>query len=78
MMIAITNAKIYINIGKNSNKNTILIKNGKFVDFGYNLEIGDDIFAINAHGKFITVDLIEAHTHLGIDGIFSDGGSYTQ
>ena len=46
----------------------LLIRDGKIVAVGENLEAGADAFVIDGKGKHVTAGLIDEHSHTAIDG----------
>ncbi|WP_066638300.1 amidohydrolase [Desulfolucanica intricata] len=75
-MLAITGGTIFTMAGKNINKGTILISDGKIIKIGENLVIPPGAEIVNAEGKIITPGLIDAHSHVGIfEEVYQDEGA---
>ncbi|WP_425060234.1 Imidazolonepropionase [Sporomusa carbonis] len=66
-MIALIGAKILTMCGKNLDRGTILVRNGKIWAVGKNIDIPAGCQVIDVTGKIITPGLIDAHTHLGVE-----------
>lgn len=80
-MIHIKNGRIYtmlsdeiIEIGE------ILIKDGKIIDVGLDIDTPNDCQVIDAEGRMVTPGFIEAHSHVGIGetGIGFEGSDYNE
>lgn len=65
-MLAITGAKIYTVTGSILNQGTILVKQGKIMDLGENIEIPTGCPVVDATGKVVMPGFIDAHSHVGI------------
>lgn len=67
-MIALTNGKVYTMRGEALDHATILVKDGKIAAVGSSVAVPADAQIIDVTGKVVTPGIIDAHTHLGIDG----------
>lgn len=65
-MLAFTNAKILTMEDVNYDQGTILIKDGKILKLGENIDIPAGFEVIDLKGQYILPGFIDAHTHLGI------------
>ncbi|WDV44874.1 amidohydrolase [Clostridiaceae bacterium M8S5] len=65
-MILIKNGKIYTMENGILDGASILIKNGKIAEIGYDIKTNGDVEIIDAKGKLVMPGFIDAHTHLGI------------
>lgn len=74
-MLFIKNGKVFTMEGKNYEKASILIENGKILDISEELVAPLDAEVIDAEGKFVFPGFIDAHCHLGMweDGIGFEG-----
>lgn len=70
-MLAITNAKVYPGSAPAWEKANIIIKHGKIVDIGPDVEVPAGAHVFDASGKVIIPGLVDANTRLGIheDGL---------
>lgn len=67
--LLIANATV-ITITNGTLTNTdVLIKNGKISRIGRAIKVSDNIKTIDATGKFIMPGIIDAHSHIALDGI---------
>ncbi len=64
--VAITGARILTAAGKNYDRGTILIKDGKILEIGEEVKIPAGARVIEASGCLITPGLVDAHSHLGL------------
>ncbi|SCH86435.1 MULTISPECIES: amidohydrolase [unclassified Romboutsia] len=66
-MLLIKNGKIMTMCGKTYDNGSILIKDGKIIDIGENIDITDeDYTVIDAKNYWVMPGIIEAHCHIGI------------
>ncbi len=64
-MKALTNGKV-VPITSDEFEGTVLIENGKIIDFGPDIDIPDTAEIIDVDGKTIIPGFIDAHCHVGI------------
>ncbi len=81
-MIAITNGKVMTITQGTLERGTVLIKGGRIVAVGEEVEIPEDAEVYDATGKVVMPGLIDAHCHVGLwpEGIgqeYSDGNEMT-
>lgn len=55
------------------NNTDVLVKNGKIVQIGENLN-ASDAMVIDATGKHLTAGVVDEHTHIGVDGRVNESG----
>ncbi|GMU38640.1 MAG: amidohydrolase family protein [Phycisphaerae bacterium] len=48
---------------------SILVQNGKIVQIGEDVTVPDGVTVIDASGRFVMPGIVDAHSHLGIDGV---------
>ncbi|MCG3129435.1 MAG: Adenine deaminase [Phycisphaerae bacterium] len=48
---------------------SILVQDGKIVQIGEDVAVPDGVTVIDASGRFIMPGIVDAHSHLGIDGV---------
>jgi len=65
-MLAVVNARLDTVANGIVEKGQMLVKNGKIVAIGTDLEIPADAKIIDAAGRTVTPGIIEAHAHIGI------------
>jgi imidazolonepropionase-like amidohydrolase len=65
-MLAIKGGKIYTITKGLIEKGTILIDEGRIVDFGADVAVPNGAEVIDAEGKIVMPGLVEAHCHIGI------------
>jgi imidazolonepropionase-like amidohydrolase len=51
----------------------VLIRNGKIVEIGQNLEAPAGVRVIDAQGRFVMPGLLDSHSHMGIDRGINEG-----
>ena len=51
----------------------VLIRDGKIVEIGQNLEAPEGVRVIDAQGQFVTPGIIDSHSHMGIDRGLNEG-----
>ena len=79
-MLVIKNAKILTSPARTAETEMILIKDGKFIAIGSDLEIPQNAQIIDAQGNIVTPGLIDVHTHLGVheEGAGQIGHDYNE
>ncbi|HWI54636.1 MAG TPA: amidohydrolase, partial [Desulfobacteria bacterium] len=65
-MLAITNGKIITMAGREFDKGTVLLENGKIKAVGSEVTVPDGAQVIDAAGKIVMPGFIDAHCHVGI------------
>lgn len=77
--LAIINAEIHTATQEEPIKGSILVENGKIVDFG-NITVPDDADVIDAAGAAVYPGFIDPHTHLGVgeQGMGWEGRDYNE
>jgi imidazolonepropionase-like amidohydrolase len=81
-MIAITNGKVMTITNGTLERGAVLVKDGRIIAVGENVEVPKDAEVYDAEGKVVMPGLIDAHCHVGVfpDGIgeeYSDGNEMT-
>lgn len=74
-MLALKNGKVLTMAGKDFEKGTILVENGKILDVGNRVTIPEGAEVIDVSGMVVMPGIIDAHAHLGIyeEGIGDEG-----
>jgi imidazolonepropionase-like amidohydrolase len=67
--IAITNAKIHTMAGPVIEKGTIVMRNGKILQVGANVQVPSDARVIDAAGKSVFPGFIDANCHVGLSEV---------
>ncbi len=52
---------------------SILIRDGKIIDIGKNLIAPDDVSIIDASGRYVMPGIVDAHSHIAIEGGVNEG-----
>ena len=55
----------------------VLVINGKIKQIGKGISAGQDVPLIDCTGKFVTPGIIDAHSHIGVDGVNEGSDSIT-
>lgn len=74
-MICIKNGRVHDAVHREPYAADILIENGKIVKIGENLTAGE---VIDASGLEVYPGLVDAHTHIGLDGYGEPGADYNE
>jgi imidazolonepropionase-like amidohydrolase len=69
----IQNAKIITVSGKNIDKGSILIRNGKIAAVGKEVEVPPGAKVIDANGMYVMPGIIDCHSHIAIEGSVNEG-----
>lgn len=79
-MILIKDAQILTMAGRDYEKGSILIDDGKIVKIAEDIEVKKEYEVIDASNKIIMPGIIDAHTHLGIgeEGLGWEGQDYNE
>lgn len=74
-MLALKNGRVLTMAGKDFEKATILVENGKILDVGSRVTIPEGAEVIDVSGMVVMPGIIDAHAHLGIyeEGIGDEG-----
>lgn len=74
-MLALKNGRVLTMAGKDFEKATILVENGKILDVGNRVTIPEGAEVIDVSGMVVMPGIIDAHAHLGIyeEGIGDEG-----
>jgi imidazolonepropionase-like amidohydrolase len=74
-MLVIKNGYIKTMDGEDIQRGQIIIKDGKIIAIGKDLEIPEEAEVIDAEGLLVTPGLVEAHCHIGMweEGIGFEG-----
>lgn len=74
-MLALKNGRVLTMAGKDFEKGTILVENGKILDVGDRVTIPEGAEVIDVSGMVVMPGIIDAHSHLGIyeEGIGDEG-----
>ncbi|KYZ78052.1 amidohydrolase [Anaerosporomusa subterranea] len=67
-MFALIGGKVLTMRGEPIDNAKVLIKDGKILAVGRNIEVPDGFHTIDVTGKIVTPGIIDAHTHLGVYG----------
>ncbi|MGE5654510.1 MAG: amidohydrolase [Bacillota bacterium] len=67
MTLVIKNGKLYTMVGPVVDNGTIVVKDGKIVAVGNNVEVPADAQIIDAGGRMVMPGMIDAHCHLGME-----------
>ena len=73
-LIAFTNATIHIDADREVNSGTLLIRSGKIISVGSNVEIPSHALVHDLAGKHIYPSFIDAYTNFGVSTPKSEGG----
>jgi len=68
-LVAITNATIMTASHGTIERGTIVIRNGKIVEVGANVQVPAGARVIDGTGKYVTPGIIDAHSHSAVEGI---------
>ncbi len=71
--IVITNATIFTVSGPVIENGSILIRDGRIAAVGTAVDIPPDAIRIDGTGRFVTPGIIDAHSHIAIDGSVNEG-----
>ncbi len=71
--VAIRNATIMTVTNGTIENGTILVRNGKITAIGADVSIPSGVEVIDAAGMFVTPGLIDAHSHMAIEGGINEG-----
>jgi imidazolonepropionase-like amidohydrolase len=64
--VSIANATVLDSIIEVFNDSSLLLQDGKIVAIGNDLEMPDDGVTIDAKGKWVTLDIIDMYSQLGV------------
>jgi len=74
-VVAVTGATI-LTVTKGTIPNgTLIVRDGKIAAVGSGLAVPADAEVIDASGRFVTPGLIDAHSHIAVDGQVNEGGT---
>ena len=66
-MLFIKNAKLFTMAGKKYENGDVLIRDGKIVEVGENIQFDGEGQVIDANGAWVIPGIIDAHCHIGIE-----------
>lgn len=64
--VVIRNANILTGTGVQMDNTDIVLRDGRIVELGTNLEVADDVMEVDAQGRWVTPGIIDIHSHLGV------------
>jgi imidazolonepropionase-like amidohydrolase len=64
--VLITHATVLTAVGDRIEDGSVLLRDGKIAAVGRDLQAPADAVVVDAHGKWVTPGLIDAHSHLGV------------
>jgi imidazolonepropionase-like amidohydrolase len=66
--VLITHATVLTAVGERIEDGSVLLRDGKIAGVGHDLQVPADAVIVDAKGKWVTPGLIDAHSHLGVEG----------
>ncbi|MGH9791408.1 MAG: amidohydrolase, partial [Candidatus Acidiferrales bacterium] len=72
-VIVIQNATVMTVTKGNIEKGSILIRNGKIAQVGRNISVPQGAEVIDASGMYVIPGIIDAHSHIAVDGSVNEG-----
>ncbi len=64
--VVIRDASILTGTGVQMDNADIVLRDGKIVELGTDLEVADDVMEVNGQGRWVTPGIIDIHSHLGV------------
>jgi imidazolonepropionase-like amidohydrolase len=64
--VLITHATVLTAVGDRIEDGSVLLRDGKIAGVGRDLQAPADATVVDAHGKWVTPGIIDAHSHLGV------------
>ncbi len=71
--VAITNATILTITNGTIENGTVLVRDGKIAEVGQNVSVPDGFEVIDANGQYVMPGLIDAHSHMAMEGGINEG-----
>lgn len=65
-MVALVGATVLTGTGTRIDNGTVILDGGKITAVGANLPVPPGARVVDAHGKYVTPGIIDAHSHLGV------------
>jgi imidazolonepropionase-like amidohydrolase len=72
-VIVIQNATVMTVSKGNIEKGSVLIRNGKIAEVGRNVRVPQGAEVIDASGMYVTPGIIDAHSHIAVEGSVNEG-----
>lgn len=70
---AITGAKVYTGTGEVIDNGTVVVRDGKIAAVGADVEVPSGVETIDAQGGSLIPGIIDAHSHIAVDGGVNEG-----